>query len=173
MEKLRKYEVVFSGLKNGKHNFRFEIDKEFFQLFDTEQEFTDPKLVADVLMEKHTTFLEFWITTSGTVNLTCDITNDQFDHPISSEMRLLVQFGEEYDDSEEEVITIPRNDHAFNVAQFIYEEVMLAIPMKKISPNISDEDIENLEKYKPQEETEKEPEADPRWDALRKLKDKN
>ena len=173
MEKLRKYEVVFSGLKNGKHNFRFEIDKEFFQLFDTEQEFTDPKLVADVLMEKHTTFLEFWITTSGTVNLTCDITNDQFDHPISSEMRLLVQFGEEYDDSEEEVITIPRNDHAFNVAQFIYEEVMLAIPMKKISPNISDEDIENLEKYKPQEETEKEPEADPRWDALRKLRDKN
>ncbi|MDF0718456.1 DUF177 domain-containing protein [Kaistella sp. PBT33-4] len=173
MEKLRKYEVVFSGLKNGKHNFRFEIDKEFFQLFDTEQEFTDPKLVADVLMEKHTTFLEFWITTSGTVNLTCDITNDQFDHPISSEMRLLVQFGEEYDDSEEEVITIPRNDHAFNVAQFIYEEVMLAIPMKKVSPNISDEDIENLEKYKPQEETEKEPEADPRWDALRKLKDKN
>ena len=133
MEKLRKYEVVFSGLKNGKHNFRFEIDKEFFQQFDTEQEFTDPKLVADVLMEKHTTFLEFWITTSGTVNLTCDITNDQFDHPISSEMRLLVQFGEEYDDSEEEVITIPRNDHAFNVAQFIYEEVMLAIPMKKIS----------------------------------------
>ncbi len=173
MEKLRKYEVVFSGLKNGKHNFRFEIDKEFFQLFDTEQEFTDPKLVADVLMEKHTTFLEFWITTSGTVNLTCDITNDRFDHPISSEMRLLVQFGEEYDDSEEEVITIPRNDHAFNVVQFIYEEVMLAIPMKKISPNISDEDIENLEKYKPQEETEKEPEADPRWDALRKLKDKN
>ena len=173
MEKLRKYEVVFSGLKNGKHNFRFEIDKEFFQLFETEQEFTDPKLVADVLMEKHTTFLEFWITTSGTVNLTCDITNDQFDHPISSEMRLLVQFGEEYDDSEEEVITIPRNDHAFNVAQFIYEEVMLAIPMKKISPNISDEDIENLEKYKPQEETEKEPEADPRWDALRKLRDKN
>ncbi|QFG54051.1 YceD family protein [Chryseobacterium sp.] len=173
MEKLRKYEVVFSGLKNGKHNFRFEIDKEFFQLFDTEQEFTDPKLVADVLMEKHTTFLEFWITTSGTVNLTCDITNDQFDHPISSEMRLLVQFGEEYDDSEEEVITIPRNDHAFNVAQFIYEEVMLAIPMKKISPNISDEDIENLEKYKPQVETDKEPEADPRWDALRKLKDKN
>ncbi len=173
MEKLRKYEVVFSGLKNGKHNFRFEIDKEFFQQFDTEQEFTEPNLVADVLMEKHTTFLEFWITTSGTVNLTCDITNNRFDHTISSEMRLLVQFGEEYDDSEEEVITIPRNDHAFNVAQFIYEEVMLAIPMKKISPNISDEDIENLEKYKPQEEVEKEPEADPRWEALRKLKDKN
>lgn len=173
MDRLRNYDIVFSGQKNGQHEFQFEIDKAFFQLFDTEQEFTDPKIVADVLMDKHTTFLEIFIKTSGTVNLVCDITNENFDHPIENEIKVLVKFGAEYDDSEEDVITIPMTDHAFNVAQLIYEVVMLAIPMKKISPNISEEDLAILEKFSPKDEIEEEPASDPRWEALKKLKDKN
>ena len=173
MDKFRNYDIVFSGLKNGKHEFRFEIDKKFFQLFDTEQEFTDPKIVADVFMMKHSTFLEFEIKISGTVNLVCDITTENFDHDIENEIKVLVKFGAEYDDSEEDVITIPSTDHAFNVAQLIYEVVMLSIPMKKISPNVSDEDLEILEKFSPKEEVEEEQDIDPRWEALKKLKDKN
>lgn len=176
MDKLRNYDVSFSGLKTGKHQFKFDIDKSFFQLFDTEQEFTNPKISVDVFLEKHTTFLEFEIETHGSVELVCDITNDDFSHPIENDIKVLVKFGEEYDDSEEDVITIPTNDHAFNVAQLIYENVALSIPMKKVSPDISDEDLEILEKFSPKEteETEeKEPENDPRWEALRKLKDKN
>ena len=176
MDKFRNYEVSFSGLKNGKHQFQFEIDKAFFDLFDTEKEFTNPKITADVLMDKHTTFMEFWIKTSGTVELVCDITNEPFNHPIENEIKVLVKFGEEYDDSDEDVITIPMHDHAFNVAQLIYEDVMLSIPMKKISPNVKKEDLEILEKFSPKEEEENnedEHEGDPRWDALRKLKDKN
>ena len=174
MDKLRNYDIVFSGLKNGKHTFRFEIDKAFFQLFDTEQEFTDPKILVEVLMEKHTTFLELWIKTSGTVNLICDLSNENFDHHIENEIKVLVKFGEEFDDSDEDVITIPKTDYAFNAAQLIYEDVILSVPMKKISPNISDEDLKILEKFLPKEEiVEEEPESDPRWDALKNLKNKN
>ena len=174
MDKLRNYEVSFSGLKNGKHNFLFEIDKEFFQLFDTEQEFTNPKIVADILMDKHTTFLEFFIKTTGEVELVCDITNQPFNHPIENEIDVLVKFGENYDDSDIDVIQIPMQDHAFNVAQLIYENLALSIPMKKVSPNVTDEDLEVLEKFQPKTvENTEEPESDPRWDALRKLKDKN
>lgn len=174
MDKLRNYDVSFSGLKTGKHQFKFEIDKTFFQLFDTEQEFTNPKIAVDVFLEKHTTFLEFEIETYGTVELVCDITNADFEYPIENGIKVLVKFGEEYDDSEEDVITIPTSDHAFNVAQLIYENVALSIPMKKVSPNVSDEDLEILEKFSPKEvEEEKEPESDPRWEALKKLKDKN
>jgi hypothetical protein len=49
MDKLRNYDVSFSGLKTGKHKFRFEINKEFFQLFDTEQEFTNPIITIILL----------------------------------------------------------------------------------------------------------------------------
>lgn len=171
MDKFRNYDIEFSGLKNGKHEFSFEIDKKFFQLFDTEQEFTDPKIVAEILMDKHTSFLELLIKTSGTVNLVCDISNENFDHPIEHEIEVLVNFGEEYDDSNIDVITIPKMDHAFNTAQLIYEDVMLSIPMKKVSPNLSEEDLEILEKFSPQEDIEEEPVSDPRWEALKKLKD--
>ncbi|MDQ0783378.1 uncharacterized metal-binding protein YceD (DUF177 family) [Chryseobacterium sp. W4I1] len=176
MDKLRNYDVSFSGLKNGKHTFKFEIEKAFFQLFDTEQEFTNPKIIADVFLEKHTTFLEFEIKVHGTVELICDLTNDEFDYPIENEIRILVNFGEEYDDSNEDVITIPTSDHAFNVAQLIYENVQLSIPMKKISPNISDDDLEILNKFSPKDIEEAEEEkhdSDPRWEALKKLKDNN
>ncbi len=173
MDKFRNYEIAFSGLKNGKHEFRFEIDKKFFQLFDTEQEFTEPKIVADILMDKHTTFLELWIKTTGTVRLVCDLTNDEFDHAIENEIEVLVNFGEEYDDSNIDVITIPKTDHAFDTSQLIYEDVMLSIPMKKVCPHISEEDLKVLEKFSPEEVVEEEVEIDPRWEALKKLKDKS
>ena len=84
-----------------------------------------------------------------------------------------MKFGEEYDDSHEEVITIPLNDSAFNISQIIYEATMLSIPMKKISPNVTHEDIELLEQFSPKIEENDEHEVDPRWEALKKLKDKN
>lgn len=172
MDKLRNYDVSFSGLKTGKHEFRFETDKEFFQLFDTEQEFTNPRIAVDVLLDKHSTFLEFEIKVSGTVELVCDITNENFEYPIENQIKVLVKFGEEYDDSEEDVITIPTGDHAFNIAQLIYENVALSIPMKKVSPNVSDEDLAILDKFSPKED-EEEQNSDPRWDALKNLKNKN
>ena len=49
---------------------------------------------------------------------------------------------------------------------------MLSIPMKKLSPNISDEDLALLEKYAPQviEEEIEDEIIDPRWEMLKKLK---
>lgn len=181
MERLRNYDIAFSGLKDGKHEFQFEINKEFFQLFDTEQEFTSPVIHAEVLMDKHSTFLEFNIHISGSVQLICDISNDDFSHPIENEIKVLVKFGTEYDDSDVDVITISDNAHAFNVAQLIYEDVMLSIPMKKVSPDLSEEDLQILEKFSPKDESfleskgekEEETEVDPRWEALKRLKDKN
>lgn len=182
MERLRNYDIAFSGLKNGKHEFHFEIGKEFFQLFDTEQEFSKPEITAIVLMDKHSTFLEFFISISGSVELVCDISNQEYSHEIENEIKVLVKFGSEFDDSDVDVITITENAHAFNVAQLIYEDVMLSIPMKKVSPNLSDEDLKILNKFSPKDEdfldqtdevNEEETEVDPRWDALKKLKDKN
>lgn len=178
MDKFKNYNIAFTGLKTGKHKFKFEVNQAFFDLFGTEQEFTNPKIVVDVLLDKHTTFLEFWFDIHGTIELTCDISNDEFDYPIEHKMKILVKQGEEYDDSNEEVITIPQGDSDFNIAQLVYEGVILSVPMKKLSPNLKDEDDYHklLEKYSLKEEPEEEEspnDIDPRWEALRKLKDNN
>ncbi len=47
---------------------------------------------------------------------------------------------------------------AFNISQVIYEAVVLSIPMKKISPNVNEEDDyhEILEKFSPKNKEEEE-----------------
>lgn len=173
MDRFKDYDVIFSGLKEGKHRFTFDIDQKFFDLFETDLEFSNPRITAEVLMEKHSTFMEFWISTKGTVELICDISNQTFDQQLENEIRVLVKFGEEFDDSDIEVITIPHHSHPFNVAQLIYEDVMLSIPMKKVSPNLSEEDLETLQHYTTDEKPQEDLNEDPRWEALRKLKDKD
>lgn len=173
MDKIRNYDVAFTGLKNGKHEFIFNITQAFFDLFEAEQEFTNANIEAKVFLEKHTTFLDVLVKAKGTVDLICDISNEEFTHPIENEIKILVKFGEEYDDSNEEIITIPTTDSHFNVAQLIFEAVVLSIPMKKIAPNVENDHTyaELLEKFSPKIKEKSEKEAiDPRWEALKKLK---
>ena len=174
MDRFHQYDIAFVGLKEGKHQFVFEIDQKFFNLFETEQEFTEPRLVAEVLMDKYSSFLEFFLQIEGSVQLQCDISGRFYREPVEAELSVLVKFGQEYDDSNEEVITIPHQSHAFNIAQLIYESVMLSIPMKKVAPDLTDEERALVEKFHGEPaESAPEEEIDPRWEALKKLKDKN
>ena len=104
----------------------------------------------------------------------CDISNKIYSHDIAYKINFLVKFGEEYDDNNEEIITIPHHYHEFNIAQVIYEAVMLSIPMKKLSPEISENNEYQtlIDKYSHNTEKEKDEidEIDPRWAALNKLK---
>lgn len=172
MDKFRNYDIAFSGLKDGKHDFRFEVNQAFFNLFETEQEFSNPKIIADVFLDKHSTFLEFEINVKGSIQLVCDITLKDFDYPIENQIKVLVKFGEVYDDSDVDIITIPHKENTFNIAQLLYEDIVLTVPMKKVSPDLSQEDIALLEKFSPQEDEieEQEDEIDPRWNALKNLK---
>lgn len=175
MDRFRNYNIAFSGLKTGKHDFKFEINQEFFDLFETEQEFFNPKTDVNDHLDKHTTFLEFYINISGTVQLICDISNEEFSQNIENELKILVKFGEEYDDSNEDIITIPQKDSEFNIANLVYEAVVLSIPMKKVAPSARDNDEYEklLEKFSPKTIEEEDQSIDPRWEALKKLKDNN
>lgn len=173
MDKFGHYELSFSGLSNGKHSFHFLVDQEFFDLFKVELEFSQPKIEVDIVLEKHTTFLEVSLHIDGEVILLCDMSAALFPYHVSHEINVLVKFGEDYNDDHDEVITIPMHSHSFNVAQLIYEAVNLSIPMKKISPDLDEEEYQQLyQKYEfgyVQDEGLDE-QVDPRWEVLSKLK---
>ena len=183
MEKMKNYDVAFTGLKVGKHQFKFEIGQKFFELFEvSDLEFDHANVIAKVLLTKHNNFLEFEFEIDGTINLICDISANEFSHNISFENRILINFADEYDDSNEDVISIPRYDSSFNVAHQIYEGIMLSVPMKKLSPDLDDKALAQLEAYsideddleqieeENQEEESDSGNVDPRWEALLKLK---
>lgn len=183
MEKLRYYSVSFAGLSLGVHDFEFQIAQPFFDLFEFEQDFELPELKLQLKLDKKNNFLELFFDLSGTIEVNCDLTNEPYREEIQGASEVIVKFGEEFDDSDDEVWVIPRGEHQINIAQMVYEMTILALPNKRIHPDVASgkshsEMLELLEQYGLQEDGEtaidlNEEENDPRWEALKKLKNNN
>ena len=100
--------------------------------------------------------LELEMYAKGTVNVNCDITNEPFDQKITSSLELVVKFGDEYNDENDEILIVPHGEHQINIAQYVYEMLVLAIPQKRVHPGVEDgtlesEVIDKLEELQPKE----------------------
>ncbi|GLU43297.1 DNA-binding protein [Muricauda sp. NBRC 101325] len=174
MMKLKEFFIPFSGLKLGKHDFVYEIDNAFFESFEY-QEFNGASIRVKAILEKMSTMMELQIEAEGTVNVDCDLTGEPFDQPIESDLRLVIKFGEEYNDEDDEILIIPHGEHQINIAQYVYEMLVLAVPQKRIHPGVEDgtlksEILDKLEQLQPKETKESsDDKTDPRWDDLKKL----
>ncbi len=171
MKNLKDYKIKFSGLNLGEHSFDYQLNNEFFKLFEY-QDFEESDLFAEVLLRKKTNSLELQISIKGTVTVPCDLTTELYRQPIDGSAEVMVKFGEEYDDSNEEVLILPHGEHELNVAQYLYETAVLAVPLKHVSPDAEKSEAgkeirEKLENLSPEAEDEKS--TDPRWDKLKNL----
>lgn len=178
MRKFKEYDITFSGLKQGKHQFDYHIDRRFFELFDY-TDFASVDQRVSVILEKKSTLMELTLSSRGTVNVHCDVTDEPFDLETQGNMYILVKFGEEYNDESDEILILPYGEFQLNVAQYIYEMIVLSVPAKRIHPEVEQgvsksEVLKQLEKYsvKEQEET-SDGEGDPRWEKLKSLLNKN
>lgn len=175
MKPLKEYNIQFVGLKLGKHHFDYHIDKKFFEHFEYD-DFNDVNVNISLLFEKKASLLELNFEASGTVNVNCDTTNEAYDQPIDDNFNLVVNFGEDYNDEDENILILPHGEFELNVAQYIYELIILAIPIKRVHPGIEDGTLQSdilkkLEELSPKgtEESEESEEIDPRWNTLKKL----
>lgn len=176
MKVTNEFLIPFVGLKLGKHRFDFQINKKFFDNFDY-HEYEDCDIKVDVVLEKKSTMLELDFKHKGTVNVPCDLTNEMFDLPIKAKLHLVVQFGENFNNDNEELLILPHGEHQIDVSQYIYEMIVLSVPLKRIHPGIKDGTLktETLEKLtelsikEQKKESKKEENIDPRWDKLKQL----
>ncbi|WP_421803609.1 YceD family protein [Flagellimonas sp.] len=173
MMKLKEFFIPFSGLKLGKHKFVYEIDDAFFESFDY-QEFNGASVNISAVLEKMSTMMELEMKATGTINVDCDLTGESYDQPIDSDLKLVVKFGEEYNDEDDEILIIPHGEHQFNIAQYIYEMLVLAVPQKRVHPGVEDgtlksDILDKLEELQPKEQKGPSEKTDPRWDDLKKL----
>lgn len=172
MKPLKEYIIQFVGLKEGNHSFDYVIENTFFDFFEYD-EFNNANVKVAIELTKKATLLEFHFTVSGTVNVYCDLTNEPFDQPIQTDFDLVVKFGDEYNDENEEILIVPHGEYEINIAQYIYELIVLAVPTKRIHPGVEDgtlksEILEKLEELSPKE-TKNNEDIDPRWNTLKKL----
>jgi uncharacterized metal-binding protein YceD (DUF177 family) len=174
MKNLKEYLIPFAGLKIGKHQFEYQVDKKFFAHFDFD-EYNDVNIKVEVVLEKKSTMLELHFKHKGTINVPCDVTNEDFDLPVKGKLNLIVKFGEAFNNENEELLILPHGEFQVDVSQYIYESIVLSVPFKRVHPGVKEgtlntEAIDKLESLAPKEQKEnKEEDIDQRWAALKKL----
>ncbi len=166
----RDFDIVFSSLSLGKHLFTFELNDEFFEFF----EYTDHKKLkatVAVALTKHNTFLELEFKLKGKVEVICDRTGEPFLQKIKDSFNLLVKFGDEYNADDDERLILPQGEFKLNIAQYLFELIVLAIPQKNLHPDVLSGKIdpEFIVEEEPDFKVEEEEENDPRWDKLKDL----
>ena len=164
------FNIEFSGLKLGHHNFDFDISETFFNDYNY-CDFSHADIKIDVALIKKTTIMEFNIVVRGNVRIKCDLTNEPYDQPIDNNIDLVVKFGNEFNNEDDEILIIPHGEHKINLAQYIYELIILSVPAKRIHPGVIDGSLKSeilniLEDLKPKENKKT---VDPRWEKLKEI----
>lgn len=176
MSKTKEFLIPFVGLKLGKHHFEYQISKEFFEDFDYD-EFQNSDIKVSLVLDKKSNMLELDFKHKGTVNVPCDLTNEDFDLPIKGKMKLIVRFGDEFNNDNEELLILPHGEYELDVSQYIYEMIALSVPLKRVHPGVKDGSLQTealaklneLTVKEQKKESKEEEDIDPRWDKLKKL----
>ncbi len=165
------YSISFRGLKEGKHQFEYKIDNTFFEIYQYED-----ILGADIQVHlefiKKSTLLELNFTIEGIVKVVCDISNEIYKQSIEGNLDLKVKFGNEYNDENENILIVPHEAYEIEISQFIYEIIVLALPTKRIHPEVLNGTLKSdiLDKLEELQGNEKQNNTiDPRWKKLKGL----
>ena len=176
MKRLKQFSIPFTGLKLGKHQFNFEIDKSFFDAFEYSL-VKEGKLKARIELDKQETMLILNFHLEGSIKLTCDKCLADFDQPISLDEKQIVKFaeeGEEYDDVE--IIVLPRKQTAINISVPIYEMISVSVPYinkcEQVSKTCNEQMLAALAKLSGNiaKKNKQEQNGDSCWDVLKQLK---
>ncbi len=175
MKFLKQYRIPFTGLKNDRHEFDFEVDKRFFDEFEYSI-VKDGKLKVLVELEKQETMMVLNFKIEGYISLNCDLCLNNYPGKTSINERLIIKFQEEDDLNQltEEILVLSKQDYELDIAPLLYEYINLAVPINSRCDNPGNEvfcDKGMIEKIKSLSDNEEATEQnDPRWDILKKIK---
>jgi len=168
---VRAYLVNIPSLKNGRHEFEFEINDGFFARFeDSLVERGNGQCRME--LKKTETMMTLTFALNVGVELVCDRSLDTFIFPIEEKHELMVKFGEVNEELSDELLVISRDTQTLDTAPYLYEFISLAIPMKKLHPRYEGQDTPELIYQTEVTEEDSKETIDPRWEALKKLSNK-
>ena len=169
------YTIDLKGLMEDVTVRDFDLDDEFFRALDGSQ-LEHGTLHVSVSIRKMTGFFDLQFHTVGSVTISCDRCLDDMDQPIEADNHLVVKLGDTYSE-DDDTVTVDENEGILDLSWFIYEFIMLAIPIKHVHApgkcnSVMTQKLAELSgAVRSSEEVDES--VDPRWDALLKLKVKS
>ena len=116
MEVAQRYSIAWKGLKNGRHDFRFEVDKALFEAFES-TEIKDGRCEVSVGVDRSEKQLTLDVGITGHVVVECDRCLEDCRVPIDGEVMWM----------------LPGEDRV-ELAQYIYESIVLSLPYQRVHP---------------------------------------
>ena len=188
------YKVDLKSMSVDVQTFEYKLDNVFFSHIGSD-DVQKGKLTVNLTVKKIPMMYELYFQIEGTIVIPCDRCLDDMDFVVSTTNRLIVKLGKEYAEESDEIIVIPEEEGEINLAWFIYEFIVLTIPIKHIhapgkcnktmtsklkkhSPKGSGEEDDDLDSEETDDNIiisgeEEKNSTDPRWDALRGLVEDN
>ncbi|MFZ4401807.1 MAG: YceD family protein [Bacteroidales bacterium] len=169
---LKQYILPFSGLSLDKHYYHFDIDGKFFAEFEY-TEIEQASINVDLTLDRQERMLVLDFAINGSINVMCDRCLDNFDFTVDKHERLIVKLGDKWEEESEDILIIPESEHQIDISSYLYEYIVLMLPIKKTHPEDKDGNTKcNPEIINKLNELSK-PEPDSRWDSLKGLLSEN
>ncbi|MCX6258820.1 MAG: DUF177 domain-containing protein [Bacteroidia bacterium] len=179
MKYLDRYSIPFKGLKEGAHEFLFDVSDRFFLEFE-QSEVTSGQFMVKVKLDKSSQMMVLDFDISGSVWITCDRCLELFSLPLKFNGELFVKFGSETLERTDDLLVLSYAEHELNISQFIYESIDLSMPMKRVHPEDEngfpgcDKDmLEKINEFTNRTSVPGVEDFDPRWKELQKLLNNN
>jgi uncharacterized protein len=167
------FKIPFKGLKIGRHEFKWEIGKAFFESFEY-TDIEDCRLEINLTLEIHERLFNLDFNIAGDISVFCDRCLENLLLPLDNRHRYIIKLGHELTEESEDVLIIPENEYQIDIYQLVFDYIVLAIPLKKVHP----EDAEGNPGCEPKilqilDTLSGSKMADPRWEPLSKVKLEN
>ncbi|HQW85257.1 MAG TPA: DUF177 domain-containing protein [Ferruginibacter sp.] len=174
----REFEIAFVGLKQGVHEFNYTVNDKFF-IEKGDPDFTNCTANIKLLLDKKSSFMLLKFEIGGKADVHCDRCGNTIDMDIWDEFSMLIKLVENPDEmnaqeEDPDVYYISRTESHIDVANWIYEFVLLSFPLQKLcSPDEMgnpkcNKDV--LEKLKSMEAKEEQTNANQLWKGLEQFK---
>lgn len=188
MAKFAEYNIPLKSIKTDVQIFDFLLNDDYFKKINS-PEVQQGNVTAKVTIRKKANLFEISFDLSGTVKVPCDRCLDEMEQPIEHKDKLQVKLGERFSE-EGDIVIIPEAEGAINIAWFLYEFIVLNIPIKhvhqsgecnktmvgKLKKHIArqkDDDEEESIDFDDEDIITDEVPTDPRWDGLRNIFENN
>lgn len=171
MQALRQYILPIKGLDVKVHQYTFEVDDSFFEEFENSP-IHKGQITTELVLEKKYDNLVLSFTLNGKVKTECDRCTAIVDFPIESENELIIKYDENPRE-DGDVIYIHPDENEINIATYLYDNIILSLPIIKVFDCESEQPKpcnEEVLKYLDKSKTENSSLNNPFGEALKQVK---
>lgn len=173
MDYLSHFKIPIKGLGVGHHELTFDVDNEFFKMFENSV-LDNGQFDVKLFLQKKNDHSELDFFIEGTTIQVCDRCLSDVEIKIKGDYRVYLKYAE-IESDDEDIIFMSPNDSHVNVAKIIFEIITVLLPLRKVCEEVDgkacNEDLlDSLYEENEEDVTNDGSLTSKTWDALKQIK---